>query len=328
MTSNNKKPKIIVVLGQTATGKSDLEVELALKFNGEVVSADSRQVYKGLDIGTGKVPRDKLKVENEKLKGYFYKGIRHHLLDVVSPKNQFTAAEYKKKAEKAIDDIISQRKVPIVIGGTGFYIQTVVDGIIPPEVPPNKKLRKELMNKKTEELLVILKKLDPERAMSVEQKNPRRLIRAIEIARALGKVPKIKKNPKYDVLQIGLKIEDDKLKKKIKKRLIERIKGPKSSSKIGQSMIEEAKQLHEKGLSWKRMEELGLEYRYLARYLQKKLSKEEMIEQLNMAIRHYAKRQKTWFKRDLRIHWFILSKIEGFNPNETKKIEKLIRKFL
>lgn len=300
MASNNKKPKIIVILGQTATGKSDLGVQLAKKFRGEVISADSRQVYKGLDIGTGKITKKEMR------------GIPHHLLDVVSPKRQFSVAEYKKKAEHAIDGILSRGKIPILVGGTGFYIQAVVDGIVPPEVAPDPELRKKLEKKSPESLLKMLKKLDPERALTIEQKNPRRLIRAIEIARTLGKVPNLEvEPPNFEVLQIGPKVDDKKLKERISKRLFTRISG---------GMVKEAKKLHEKGLSWKRMEELGFDQKYVAQYLERKISKDEMTEKLIRGNIQYAKRQKTWFKRDSRIHWF--------KPAETKKIEKLVQEFL
>ena len=306
------KKRILVIVGPTATGKSDLAVFLAKKLGGEIVSADSRQVYKGLDIGTGKVPRDytnyKLKAKN-----YLYKGIPHHLLDVANPKRVFTVSEYKKLGEKALQDIWRRGKLPIICGGTGFYIQALVDGIILPEVPPNKKLRKQLEKKSAVELFMILKKLDPRRAKEIDRKNPRRLIRAVEIAKYLGRVPRLKvQAPKNtDILQIGIDTPDEVLKERIKKRLLARIK---------KGMIQEAVRLHRQGLLWKRMEELGLEYRYLARYLQEKTSKEEMIIQLAHEIWQYAKRQRTWFKRDKRIRWF--------KPQQKKDIARLVEKFL
>jgi len=290
--------KILVILGPTASGKSDLAVGLARKFNGEVISADSRQVYKGLNIGTGKITKREMC------------GIRHHLLDVVSPKTTFTVARFKKKAEKAIVDIAERGKLPIICGGTGFYIQALADNISIPEVKPDKKLRVKLAKKSTTELFKILKKLDSRRAREIDSKNPHRLVRAIEIATHIGKVPRLKTSNKYEVLQIGIKTDDKILKEKIYNRLLARIK-------IG--MVAEARRLHEKGLSWKRMESLGLEYKYLAKYLKKEISKDEMIEQLNREIRKYAKRQMTWLKRDETIEWFtpdnlpaILERIHDF----------------
>ena len=306
------KKRILVIVGPTATGKSDLAVFLAKKLGGEIVSADSRQVYKGLDIGTGKVPRDPTRSTLHAGR-FMYRGIPHHLLDIVNPKRVFTVSQYKKLGEKALQDIWWRGKLPIICGGTGFYIQALVDGIILPEVPPNKKLRKQLEKKSVTKLFAILKKLDPRRAKEIDRKNPRRLIRAIEIAKYLGRVPLLKvQAPKNtDILQIGIDMPDKILKERIEKRLKVRIK---------KGMIQEAVHLHHQGVSWRRMEELGLEYRYLARYLEKKITKKQMIDELAQATWQYAKRQRTWFKRDKRIVWF--------KPQQKKDIEKLVRKFL
>ena len=293
-----KKPKVIVILGQTATGKSDLAVKIAQKVGGEVISADSRQVYKGLDLGTGKVPRDKIfpKSYNLKANTYLYKGIPHYLLDVANAKNKFTVADYKKLTDKKIEEILSRGKTPIICGGTGFYIYAVVNNTIFPEVPPNEKLRASLNKKTAEELFKILKKIDQRRAKNIDAKNKVRLIRAIEIAKKLGNVPKTKyQKPIYQFLKIGLYMPLELLKEKINKRLL---------SRIEDGMLKEIQNLHKNGLSWKRMEELGLEYRYVALYLQKKITKEEMLERLNSEIFKYAKRQMTYFKRDPKIEWF------------------------
>ncbi len=279
---------IIVILGQTATGKSDLAVKIAKKIDGEVISADSRQVYRGLDIGTGKITKKEMK------------GVPHHLLDVTNPKDKFTVAEYQKKAMLAIADIISRGKTPIICGGTGFYIDAITKGTIFPEVSPNIKLRKFLYSKSTIVLFEYLKKIDPERAKSIDSKNKVRLVRAIEIVKVLGKVPKITEEiPPYKFIKIGLCLPPEKLKKKIEKRLLARMK-------IG--MLSEAKRLHREGLSWKRMEELGLEYRYMALCLQNKITKQEMLKKLNSEIYKYAQRQMTWFKRDKEIKWLDASK--------------------
>ena len=290
------KPKIIVILGQTATGKSDLAVKIAKKIGGEIISADSRQVYKGLDLGTGKITKKEMQ------------GVLHHLLDVANPKKRFSVAQYKKLADKKIKEIIKRGKVPIICGGTGFYIDAVVKNITFPEVPPNEKLRKVLNKKTAQELFEMLKKLDKTRANNIDKNNKVRLIRAIEIAQKLDKVPKLQGATNsamaefvapYEFIKIGLFLPTDILKKKIEKRLLARIK-------IG--MIKEIEKLHRQGLSWKRMEELGLEYRYTALYLQKKITKQEMIEKLNFEIYKYAKRQMTYFKRDKEIKWIDASK--------------------
>lgn len=279
-----EKPVILVVLGPTASGKSDLAVSLAKKLNGEIVSADSRQVYKGLDIGAGKITAKEMK------------GIPHHLLDVASPSasKRFSVDDFQKLAYKAIDGIVARGKLPILCGGTGFYIQSVVDGVILPKVKPNHDLRMKLSKLDAPALFKMLQKMDPKKALTIDRNNRVRLIRAIEIVEALGANPSLVINPRYRALQIGIKFSDEKLKQRIYSRLIKRIK---------RGMIQEASLLHQNGLSWKRMEELGLEYRYLAYYLRKKISLEEMIHQLDTLIWQYAKRQMTWFKKDKRIIW-------------------------
>ena len=276
--------KLLVIVGPTASGKTSLSIELAEKYNGEIISADSRQVYKGMDIGTGKVTKKEMK------------NIPHYLLDVVSPKTRFDVAKYKKLALKAIKDIQKRDKLPILIGGTGFYIQAVVDGIIIPKVKPDWKLRKELEKKSNQELYKQLKKLDPVRARNIDKDNPRRLIRAIEIVlKTKSPVPKLKAEPiDSNVLILGVKKDKEEIDKLIEKRLLQRLKT---------GMVAEVKRLHNQGVTWKRLEEFGLEYKYLALFLQNKISKSEMIEKLQKEIEHYAKRQMTWFKKDKRIHW-------------------------
>lgn len=282
--------KLLVILGPTASGKSALAVNLAKKFNGEIISADSRQVYKGLDIGTGKITKKEMG------------NIPHHLLDIAHPKKTFSVQQFKKLAEKKINEIHAKGKLPILCGGTGFYIQAVIDDISLPEVKPDIKLRRNLEKKSITELGKILKKLDLKRYKTIDEKNPRRLIRAIEIAKELGHVPLLKKKAKFDVFQIGIRTDSKELQKKIHIRLLKRVQ---------RGMVGEVKYLHTQGLSWKRLESLGLEYKYIALYLQKKLSKEEMLSKLESEIKKYAKRQNTWFKKDSRIMWLPISgKIE------------------
>ena len=188
--------KVIIILGQTSTGKSDFAVEIAKQVNGEIISADSRQVYIGMDLGTGKITKKEMR------------GVPHHLLDILSPNKTFTVNDFQKIANKKIEEIIKKGKVPIICGGTGFYIDAVVDGTVFPNVPPNKKLREELSKKSSEELLKILIKLDKDRAENIDINNGVRLIRAIEIAKSLGSVPKtIKTESKYQFLKVGLKLQ-------------------------------------------------------------------------------------------------------------------------
>lgn len=292
--------KLIVILGPTASGKTDLSIRLAKKFNGAVVSADSRQVYEGMDIGSGKITK------NEMGK------ITHYLLDVAYPKTRFSVAQYQKKALKAIKSIQKSNKIPILVGGTGFYIQSIVDGIVIPEVKPDWKLRANLEKLTTQEMFSKLEKLDPARAESIDRFNPRRLVRALEIVLKTGlAVPTLapSKNSTFKILQIGIIKTPIELRELIHKRLIKRLKN--------NAMINEVKKLH-KSLSWKRLEEFGLEYRFVAQYLQGKLTYQEMIDLLQKATLHYAKRQMTWFKRDERICW-----VKNY-----KEAEKLIKQFV
>lgn len=291
------KTKLIAIVGPTASGKSDLAVELARRFNGEIISADSRQVYRGLDIGSGKITKKEMR------------GIPHHLLDVANPKNRFTVAQYKKLADRAIKDITKRGKVPILCGGTGFYIQAVISGIIIPEVPPNEPLRRTLEKKSPEQLYKMLVKLDARRAAEIDAQNPRRLIRAIEIAKALGVVPPLTQTePPYKVLQIGIAIDQKTLEQKIAKRLTVRME---------KGMLAEGRRLHSEGLSWKRMRALGLEYRMLADILTETVSRKDAEQQLLFDIGNYAKKQMMWFRRDTTIKWFsIKEKIKIFNNSK------------
>lgn len=284
-SSGTMKPKVLVIVGPTASGKSALAVELARKLDGEVVSADSRQVYKGLDIGTGKITRREMR------------GVPHHLLDVAYPREQFTASKYKKFALGAIKKILSKGKLPIVVGGTGFYIDALRMDL--PEVPPNPALRENLENKSLKELQKMLG-----RHRLKDMQNRVRLIRAIEIIKALGKIPKAKMDKRYNFVFVGLKPKG--LDKKIKERLIKRIPG----------IIRETKKL-----GAKRAYELGLEYRFASLYLQGKLNKKEFVEKLNTAIRQYAKRQMTWFKRNKDITWF-----ERASSDTTRRVEGLLKR--
>jgi len=324
----NTKQKIIVILGQTSTGKSDFAVEIAKRMNTEIISADSRQLYKRMDIGTGKITKKEMR------------GIPHHLLDIYSPSKTFTVNNFQKLANKKIAEILKKNKVPIICGGTGFYIDAVVNDTIFPNVPPNKKLREKLSKKPKEELLKILTKLDKERAKNIDVNNPVRIIRAIEIAKVLGRVPKLENsntknektnsamaefvsNSKFDVLKIGLILPPEILKERIRVRLLTRIK---------KGMIKEVENLHNSGVSWKRLSSFGLEYRHISQYLQKiknlptskrKELKNKMINNLYTDIWHFAKRQNTWFKRDPNIIW-----IDPRSNDDKTKILKTIEKFI
>ncbi len=273
--------KIVVILGPTAVGKSDFAVNYAIENNGEIISADSRQVYKGLDIGTGKITKEEMK------------SIPHYLLDIADPMERFSVEKFRDLGQKTIEDILEKKKLPIICGGTGFYIDALVNNISYPDVEHDK----DLENKNLEEIQNILIKLDIkyfERLNNSEKNNKKRLIRAIEIIKVKGIMPKIKNNPKYEVKWIGLKCPNEKLKERIHNRLLRRVEN---------GMIKEVEKLYENGLSWERMEELGLEYRYISRYLRNLITKEKMLKQLEMEIWHYAKRQMVWWKRNNKIAW-------------------------
>lgn len=334
-TLSPKPYPLVVLVGPTASGKSELAVRLARRFNGEIISADSRQIYKGLDLGTGKVKgkwrTDKSYKARPSHKSYFYKSVSHHLIDFIKPNQQYSAALFQRDTKKAIADVLRRSKLPILCGGTAHWINAVVYNQILPNVKPNAKLRLRLEKNTADELYYKLAKLDPMRAKTIDRHNKRRLIRALEIISATGKpVPQPTiQNPQpenYNLLWLGINPPQKTLYQKIDARLKQRIKA---------GMINEVEQLHrghplplgeglgvrvqrKSGLSWKRLINFGLEYKYVALYLQKKLARKEMLAQLSFAIKHYSKRQMTWWKKNKEIKWVK-------NP---KQAEVLTKKFL
>lgn len=310
MNKNNNK--LLVVVGPTATGKTKLAVKLAYQFDGEIVSADSRQVYRGMDIGTGKDLADfRLQISDCR-----FKTIRHHCIDIVSPNTDFNLAKYLKCAKKAIADIQKRGKLPILVGGTGLYFQAIADGYILSKTGPDKKLRERLEKKSFVELQKMLKKLDVN--FNINLKNKRYLMRYIEMLTQTNKpLAEIlqKQENEYDCLVLGLNLPREEVNKKIDKRLVQRIEN--------EGMIEEVKKLHFKSkVSWKRLENFGLEYKFVSRYLQNKLDYNDMIEKLSIAIHQFAKRQMTWLRRwekqGREIYWL----------NNYSEAEKLVRKWL
>ncbi|MDO8639029.1 MAG: tRNA (adenosine(37)-N6)-dimethylallyltransferase MiaA [Candidatus Daviesbacteria bacterium] len=313
--------KVLVILGPTATGKTDVALQLAQKYNGELVSCDSRQVYNGLDIGTGKEASSKYQVVCIKGKGFWeINGIRIWMYDACDPKKQFTVKDYVKEASKVIEDILKRGKLPIIVGGTGFYLKALLEGIPNLDIPVNKKLRGELEKLSLGDLQKKLQELSPEKweqLNSSDRNNSRRLLRSIEL---LSMYPYISNNQvtitndqKYDVLRIGLRAPREILNKRIDLRLV---------SRIDQGMITEAKKLHQNGLTFIRMKELGLEYSMLARLLKGEISENQLIEQLSVKIHQYAKRQMTWFNLQKNISWFDITQ-DKWN----QKVEKLIFKW-
>ena len=271
--------RAVAVVGPTASGKSELAVRIAETLGGEVVSADSRQVYRGMDIGSNKITQGEMR------------GVPHHLLDVADPGEQFTVADYRLLARQAFNDILSRGKFPIVCGGTGFYIDALLYDTTIPAVPPQAEFRAKLERKSAETLYEQLKRLDPRRAATIEAKNKRRLIRALEIIRATGKpVPLHSEDgPQYKVVFVAPYRTREELKERIAAR---------NTDMRLRNVIEETKKLHnERGVSWERLDSFGLEYRYAARFLQGKLTREEMRDRLIAATWRYAKRQLAWCGR-------------------------------
>lgn len=343
---NDKQIKVVVILGPTSSGKSDVAIKLAKEFDGEVISADSRQVYRDMNLGTGKVEgrwishhpvsisskhpssgrrgnknspfskggvlRSKTGDLNRKI--FISDGVPHHIIDFRSPRGEYNVSHFQKDCVKKIQEISLRGKLPIMCGGTGFWISAVVNGIVLPQVKPDKKLRAKLDKKTTDQLYFQLKKLDPIRAKSIDKNNKIRLIRAIEICQALGRVPRTN-HSKFEIqnskfLLIGIDWPQEKLDQKIKKRL---------ESRWTDGMIKEVKNLKKKyGFSWKKIQSFGLAYHWIPLYIQEKLSLEELKEKVFIAERGYAKRQRTWFKRDRKIIW----------ENDYGKIKKIVKNFI
>lgn len=281
-------PKVVVIVGTTATGKSDLAVALARRFHGEVVSADSRQVYRGLDLGTGKITKSEMR------------GVPHHMLDVVDPRRPYSAARFQREARKAIRGILRRGKLPIIVGGTGFYIDALIFDMEFPRVKPDFALRRRLEKLSLDELVSRLRALDPKRLETIDAKNRVRLVRAIEIATLYGPVKPLTISSPFDALWIGLTADKETFKERVKLRIHKRIR---------RGMFKEFERLHLDGLSYRRMEELGLEYRHGARYLRGEIDRETFIADLTRDILRYAKRQMTWFKRNTDIHWLSIENL-------------------
>ena len=340
------RKRIIIILGPTSSGKSDLAVELAKKYQGEVISADSRQIYKDMNLGTGKVEGQwkeisnfqfpiSNKISNDKFqifkkqpypagsifgkKGtdkevFVYKNIPHYLIDFISPQKEYNVCHFQKDCTKLVDAINKKGKTPIICGGTGFWIKAVVYDQSLPLVKPDQFLRNKLISKTGEELFQSLKKIDPKRAKNIDKKNKIRLIRAIEIANKLGKVPGIKKgnfeivkqkgikivrlrknDEIWEFLQLGISFSREELSERIKKRLTLRFQA---------GMIEEVKKLKEKyDLNWEQIESYGLAYYWIPKFIKKEIDEVELRQRIFLAERQYAKRQMTWFKKDEGINW-------------------------
>lgn len=290
------KPKVIAIVGPTASGKSSLGLRIAKQFKGEIISADSRQIYKGMEV-ISRAPSKKEKV-----------AVPHYMVSIADPKKTYSAGAYTKAAQVHITSILKKKKLPVVVGGTGFYADALLRGLTLPEVPPNKKLRAQLGAKTPKQLLAQLKKLDPESAKRVDPKNIVRIIRAIEIASAIGTVPTLTRNSMYEVLWIGISPKTKVHEKNILKGVEARLK---------EGMVAEAKKLRS-SLTKKRYMELGFEFAYLVDYIDKKITKKELLDAMANGERKYSIRQIRWFKREKDIHWI---------SNE-KEALKIVQNFL
>ncbi len=271
---------LIIILGATASGKTKLSVRLARELKGEIISADSRQVYKGLDIGTGK-----------DLKEYIINGynIPYHLIDIISAEEEFNLFEFQARFHEVFSSLIKKTVLPVVVGGTGLYLESIILNYQLPPAAPDQELRKELQEKSIEELQNNLLSLKTQFHNKTDFEDKDRLIRAIEIERARQRQSAdIFNRPIVNAAVFGIRWERPVLRERITARLTQRLE---------QGMIEEVKALQNSGLSWARLDSFGLEYRYLARYLQGKITYTEMFTKLNTSIHQYAKRQETWFRR-------------------------------
>ncbi len=287
--------KLITIIGATSSGKSGLAIELAKQFNGEIVSADSRQVYKGLDWCSGKVTKDEIAE------------VKHHLIDVANLGEQYTLFDFQKAAYSAIDDIISRGKVPFLVGGTGLYSRAVAEGYNLLEVAPDAGKREDLEKLSKEELIALCEKLGIVVEGEITQ---RRLVRAIE-TKDIQKQPN---NPRYEVLQIGIAWQREELYKRIGERLEMRMP----------HMIEEIKSLLESGVRQEFLRSLGLEAKFIVDYLNGEFSSyEEFFAELFKEERHFAKRQNTWHKKEKNVVW--LDATDNLFENASKTIDKFLK---
>ncbi len=292
--SNKKRlPPLLVILGATASGKTDLSIKIAQKYDGEVISSDSRQIYKYMDIGTAKIMSEEMD------------GVPHYMLDIVEPDQEFTLADFVDKAKEHIKDIHKREKLPILIGGTGLYIRAICENYNIPRVAPNEKLReklrKEIKKKGGEYIYEKLKKLDPEVAKKIHPNNHRYVIRAIEVAESGQKMRK-KSDPEYHVLKLGIDWPREKLYERINKR---------AEIQVKNGLIEETRGLLDKGydLSLSSMSSLG--YPEIISYIKGERTLEEALGWLQKNTRNYAKRQITWFRKEPDVIWLPGEKYAG-----------------
>ena len=341
--------KLIIIVGPTASGKSALAVRLAHKFGGEVISADSRQIYRGLDLGSGKVTgawrhapvipakpvldsdrgtgiqtikksgfpiKSGMTIRRNK-KVFIYQNIPHHCIDFVSPRRVFTAADFVHHARRAIDAIARRGHIPIIAGGTAFWIDALVYNFSLPAVKPDARLRRALEKKSPARLLAMLAKLDPARAATIEQKNPRRLVRAIEIARAIGATPPLRRRAAYNALWIGIHPSYETRSHRILERKIrQRVR-----AMITDGLLSETKKLLRQGISKKRIREFGFEYGAALDTIAKKIPRAALAPRVIRDTNRYARRQMRWWRRNPEIRWINKTK-------KTKVAVRLVKRFI
>ena len=274
------KPKLVVIEGTNASGKSGLGVALAAHYGGEVVSADSRQVFRGLDLGSGKITPEEMQ------------GVRHHLIDVAEPNEFFSMHDFQRLAYEAVDDIRARGKTPFLVGGTGLYVASVTEGYVMSDTEPDLEYRAYLETMDTPKLYKMLRELRPE--MEIDEKNRNRVMRQLEKIHD-GDDHSAPNAPRYDCLKLGVTWPRPVLRARIDERLDRRLE---------QGMIEEVQGLLDRGASVEFLKKLGLEYRFITQYLIGEIpDRNEMVELLRTAIKQFAKRQTTWFRRDRDIQW-------------------------
>ena len=274
------KPKLVVIEGTNASGKSGLGVALAANYGGEVVSADSRQVFRGLDLGSGKITPEEMQ------------GVRHHLIDIAEPNDFFSMHDFQRLAYEAVDDVRARGRTPFLVGGTGLYVASVTDGYVMSDTEPDLEYRAYLETMDTPKLYEMLRELRPE--MEIDEKNRNRVMRQLEKIHD-GDDHSAPNAPRYDCLKLGVTWPRPVLRARIDERLDRRLE---------QGMIEEVQGLLDRGASVEFLKKLGLEYRFITQYLIGEIpDRNEMVELLRTAIKQFAKRQTTWFRRDRDIQW-------------------------
>lgn len=276
----NGLPKVVAVVGTNASGKSALGVELALRFDAEIISADSRQVFRGLDLGSGKITPQEMR------------GVPHHLIDVREPGEFFSMADFQRMSYAAVDGILARGRLPMIVGGTGLYVDSVLDGYLLSDTEPDLAYRAELEKLTTPELYAMLLRLAPD--AQVERNNRNRVMRMLERIHD-GDDAQPAQKARYDSLRLGVSWPRDVLAKRIEERM---------TARLAQGMIEEVQGLLERGVPRAFLLGLGLEYRFITQYLTGEIpDRDEMIAKLTQAIRKFAKRQMTWFRRNPDIVW-------------------------